>query len=236
LKFTVNFLKQFMAASGLLLVSATACAQYLDAPLDGRAGFLVGYGFTWGGDKLNDYVRSGRGTALVIGAEYRFNRKFSVQINGSLHTSDYLFLDTWGRTDKTDTSPNNVDSNGRPLYCNNGSCQEQFGKPVRDYDSGTRFNRTPVELLAHVFVSEQIRIGGGVRTIRGANFNDYYSSKITRDESLGNSNGGVLELEVFDELRKSSIKLRVANDRFKTSTRGSVNSGNLGLYFSAYFL
>lgn len=96
------------------------------------------------------------------------------------------------------------------------------------------FSRVPVELLAHYFVTDRVRIGGGARFstnvhISGSGFGSGIAG------SYDNSTGAVIEGEYIFTPR-FGLKLRAVSEKFHESNGpGTIKGDHLGVLASFYF-
>lgn len=95
------------------------------------------------------------------------------------------------------------------------------------------FERYPVELLAHYPVTENWRLGGGVRHISSAKVHGSGVASFTSVD-LGASTGPVVELEYLFSAR-SGLKGRVAKDTYRSGSKSEVDGTHFGLMWTYYF-
>jgi hypothetical protein len=234
-----------------MLLTATTCAQAWDAPRnDSSTGLLLGVGLMGGSAKFSGDAVPELGAALVMGVEHRFNRRFSIQLNGSWHTNrDILFDLIKIAADSSDSNNGSQNSsygssgtypNPANVHCTYPNCHSYGSTPSTSRSTNetrVNFDRFPVELLAHLYLTDRVRIGGGVRAIRYAAISEDDGVKESTVERLGKSTGGVLEAELFmgcDFKCETSVKLRVTKDRFSAPRGGYFDSTNVGLFLTIY--
>jgi hypothetical protein len=99
-----------------------------------------------------------------------------------------------------------------------------------------RFSRWPLELLGHVAVNEQVRLGGGIRHINGAKLNaSGAGSAVAPNVDFDASTGVVVEGE-YRFSPSFGLKLRyVTEDYTPKGTRAKIKGNHVGLMGSFYF-
>jgi hypothetical protein len=102
-------------------------------------------------------------------------------------------------------------------------------------DGTYTFSRTPIEVLGHWRINEQLRVGGGIRSA--------LNPKIVSEGSLAGSNktftssaGLVLEGEFFAR-RNLGLKLRLVNERYQDQAAPyrTINASHVGVFANLYF-
>jgi hypothetical protein len=97
-----------------------------------------------------------------------------------------------------------------------------------------KFQRFPFELLAHVQVHEQIRVGGGLRLVTGARYTESGALGSTR-VSFANAVGVVGEVEYLFS-PQFGLKMRYAKEDYKASFpyTGTAKGDHIGFLMSFY--
>jgi hypothetical protein len=96
------------------------------------------------------------------------------------------------------------------------------------------FRRLPVELLGYYHLAPQWRVGGGLRFVSNAKLHGSGAAS-GLNENFDNSSSIVAETEYFVN-PKLGIKLRFANDEFKSERSKQAYSGkHVGLLANYYF-
>jgi hypothetical protein len=96
-----------------------------------------------------------------------------------------------------------------------------------------RFSRYPLEWLAHVQISPNVRVGGGVRFVNDAKVSG--SGVLSSVEiDYGSTTGGVLEGEYL-VAPNIGLKLRFVGEKYTPSAGGPSADGNhVGFFFNWY--
>ncbi len=96
------------------------------------------------------------------------------------------------------------------------------------------FRRFPVELLGYVNVTEQWRIGGGVRFVNAVKLSSSGAAGDT-DYNFDNTVGAVLETEyLFSD--RVGMKIRAVSEKYKVKDRNIEAKGNhIGIFGNFYF-
>jgi hypothetical protein len=117
------------------------------------------------------------------------------------------------------------------------SMQATLGYHVDDTGGASngslRFSRYPLELLAHVYINPNVRIGGGARFVNSAKLTG--SGVLSGIEAEFDSTiGAVLEGEYL-VTPNIGLKLRAVSEKYKPKGGGLSTDGNhVGFYFNWY--
>ena len=97
-----------------------------------------------------------------------------------------------------------------------------------------KFTRFPFELLGHVQVHEQIRVGGGLRFVTGAKYSESGALGSAR-VNFGNTVGVVGEVEYLFS-PQFGLKMRFAKEEYKASYpyAGTAKGDHIGFLMSFY--
>lgn len=104
----------------------------------------------------------------------------------------------------------------------------------RSSNGSARFSRYPFEVLAHFHVSDQVRVGGGVRFVTGAEF---ISSGLLAvgNRRFDNTTGAVVEAEYL-VAPQLGFKLRYVSEQYqaKPPFAETVDGSHVGFMFNWY--
>lgn len=101
-------------------------------------------------------------------------------------------------------------------------------------DNGSvKFQRFPVEFLAYYNLTDEWRIGGGVRYVSGAKLSSSGAASGI-EAKFDNTTSGVIETEYF-WVPNVSVKLRYVNETYKLHDYGEVKANHVGISANAYF-
>lgn len=104
----------------------------------------------------------------------------------------------------------------------------------RSSNGNARFARYPFEVLAHFHVNDQVRVGGGVRFVTGAQFNS--SGLLAQgNPSFDNTTGAVVEAEYL-AAPQLGLKLRYVSEKYQARApfAGTVDGSHVGFMFNWY--
>jgi long-subunit fatty acid transport protein len=102
-------------------------------------------------------------------------------------------------------------------------------------DNGSlKFDRFPVELLAHYKLNDQWRVGAGVRLVNSATLGGSGVASIP-DVEFDSTTGGVLQAEYMFS-PKSSVVIRGVSEKYKVKGfTGSTDGSHFGVLLNYYF-
>lgn len=109
---------------------------------------------------------------------------------------------------------------------------------VNASNGNIRFERYPLDLLAHFRLTDWMRVGGGARYVERARIKSSgIGSTYVGNEDFKPSWGTVVEAEFFP-LQSFGIKLRYVSQKFKSKTfptASDLDGNHGGIYFNYYF-
>jgi hypothetical protein len=101
-------------------------------------------------------------------------------------------------------------------------------------DNGSlKFERIPVEVLAHYKASEQWRIGAGVRFVNGATLGGSGVASIP-DVEFDSTTGAVLQAE-YKFNPNTSLILRGVSEKYKVGGQGNIDGSHFGVMVNYTF-
>jgi hypothetical protein len=120
-----------------------------------------------------------------------------------------------------------------PQVTMQGTIGYQVDETSSNSNGSLRFSRYPVELLAHVQISPNVRVGGGVRFVNDAKVSGGgVLSGVEID--YASTTGGVIEGEYL-VTPSIGLKLRFVGEKYTPSAGGPSADGNhVGFYFNWY--
>lgn len=104
----------------------------------------------------------------------------------------------------------------------------------RSSNGNARFARYPFEALAHFHVTDQVRVGGGVRFVTGARFTS--SGLLAQgNPSFDDTTGAVAEIEYL-AAPQLGLKLRYVSEKYqaKPPFSGALDGSHVGFMFNWY--
>jgi len=122
-------------------------------------------------------------------------------------------------------------------FANRFSLQTTIGYHVDDRTASNgdvTFDRVPIELLGYYGVTDQVRLGGGVRYVESPKLSGSGIASGTKGE-FDNTTGAVLEGEYLFT-PKFGLKIRGVSETYKLKgSSKSVNGSHAGVLVSYYF-
>lgn len=102
------------------------------------------------------------------------------------------------------------------------------------YNGGSRFTRTPVELIAYLGLSPEWRLGAGARFVTSAKLRSSGNAS-GGNVAFDNTTGGLVEIEYVMDYA-FGIKLRYVVEKYETTLgKNKVDGSHVGAFMNYYF-
>ena len=127
-----------------------------------------------------------------------------------------------------------VDVRATPLLSFQGTVGYHVDSSAGASNGSVRFTRIPIEALGYFHVSDNLRIGGGVRLVNSPKLKGRGVASNVSD-SFDNATGVIVEGEYFFT-RWFGVKLRAVSESYRSKSTGIKANGDHAGVYAAFYL